>query len=258
MKLDILFENTDVLVVNKPYDLVVNRSETIRAETLQDIVGEYLGLEEGDLGVGGRAGIVHRLDRETSGVLVVAKNSKSFEKLQEKFKNREIKKKYIALVHGVVDDEGEIVQKIARVGKFGRFGVADSGRESMTKYKKISRYGFGDEVFTRLLADGGYNKSRERYLRVNGLDYGLVEVYPKTGRTHQIRVHFKHIGHPLVSDAIYCPNKLLKFDLSWCPRLFLHAASISIGTIGKEKNLTIEAPMPKELDEVLDSLRLVV
>ncbi len=254
MKLDILFENGDVLVLNKPFGLIVNRSETTRDETLQDLVGEYLGLASGELGVGDRAGIVHRLDRETSGVIVIAKTAKIFEILQNKFKNREVKKKYIALVHGLVDREGEIIQKIARVGRFGRFGVADSGRESATTFKKVSDLKLDAVSFEQLVNSGGYNKSRQRYLAKQAEYYSLVDVFPKTGRTHQIRVHFKHIGHPLVSDAIYCPNKLLKFDLSWCPRLFLHAASIELGVIGREKNLKVHAPLPLELGTVIKKL----
>lgn len=254
MKLDILFENGDVLIVNKPFGVVVNRSETTQGVTLQDMVGVYLGLAEGDLGIGGRAGIVHRLDRETSGVLAIAKTEKIFGILQEKFKNREVKKRYTALVHGAVAQDGEIIQKIARIGKFGRFGVSDTGRESSTKYKKISDGLLEPSFFDELIVRGEYNKSRQRYLKKQAQFYSLVDVSPKTGRTHQIRVHFKHIGHPIVSDMIYCPNKLLKFDLSWCPRLFLHAASIDLGTVGRVKNLKASAPTPADLSSVLKKL----
>src|SRR3989344_726791 len=100
MKLDIIFEDKNILVINKPAGLVVNRSETNKEGTLQDELADYLGLGVGNLGVGERAGIVHRLDRETSGLLVIAKDKKTFEDLQVQFKLRKVEKQYKALVHG--------------------------------------------------------------------------------------------------------------------------------------------------------------
>lgn len=254
MKLDIIFEDKNILVVNKPAGLVVNRSVTNKEGTLQDLLSEYLGLKEGDLGVGERAGIVHRLDRETSGLLVVAKDKKTFEDLQAQFKERRVEKQYKALVHGKFKErEGFVEGRIARVGRFGKFGVVDrrheTGRDARTDFKI-------DSVYTLKLPDSAVQLSKHRinYLKVNASDYTLVTVFPKTGRTHQIRVHLKSIGHPLVSDLIYGPGKLIKSDLSWCPRLFLHAASLEFTHPKNMKRIKFEAPLPNELAGVLGKL----
>src|SRR3989344_2586017 len=122
----IIFEDEEILVVNKKAQVVVNKSQTFQEETLQDELGEYFGLKDGDLGIGERAGIVHRLDRETSGLILVAKTQKTFENLQAQFKNREVEKEYTALVHGHLREQAGIIEaKIERIGKFGKFGIAD-------------------------------------------------------------------------------------------------------------------------------------
>lgn len=251
VKLEVVFENKSLFIVNKPAGLVVNRSVTIREETLQDLIYEYLNLRAEDLGIGGRAGIVHRLDRETSGLMVVAKTQVAFDNLQWQFKNREVKKEYIALVHGLMLDEGTISEKIGRIGKFGKFGVVGDGRESETFYARSSKFKFKSSKLKDLTEEANYNKQRSRYLGVHATDYSLVSAFPKTGRTHQIRVHLKHIGHPVVSDTIYCPSKLLKFDMLWCMRLFLHAAAISFRDPTSEKLLSFKADLPKELKSAM-------
>jgi len=143
-KLNIIFEDEYILVVEKPSGQVVNRSVTIKEETLQDQLSQYFHLGE-SLGIGGRAGIVHRLDRETSGLLLVAKTQKAFDFLQRQFKERTIKKEYLALVHGLIKEkQGTVESRLTRIGKFGKFGIADrrsaDGREAKTDYKKISNF----------------------------------------------------------------------------------------------------------------------
>lgn len=256
MKFKVIFENRDLLVVDKPSGLTVNRSETSKEETLQDQLAEYFGLSDGNLGIGERVGIVHRLDRETSGVLVVAKTQKAFENLQRQFKNRLIKKEYVALVHGrMTDDFGVVKSRIGRIGKFGKFGNLKNrevgGREAETEYKLVSSFKFPISKLEEIAVEKGYNKSRVRYLDQHALEYSLLAVFPKTGRTHQIRVHLKSIGHPVVSDLIYCPSKLLKFDLVWCPRLFLHAKSISFADPKSKKALAFESDLPNELKNAM-------
>ncbi len=254
--LNIIFEDKDFLVLDKPSGLTVNKSETSREETLQDQLSDYFKLANGDLGIGERAGIVHRLDRETSGVLVVAKNQKTFEFLQGEFKERRVKKEYIALVHGLVkDDSGEIASNIARIGKFGKFGNLknrqEGGREAVTDYERISNFKFQISNFENIIVEKGYNRSRVRYLDQHGQDYTLLSVFPKTGRTHQIRVHLKSIGHPVVSDLIYTPSKLLKFDQVWCPRLYLHAKKIYFSSPRSKKVLTFECDLPNDLKNAM-------
>lgn len=259
MKLNIIFENKEILVVNKPTGLIVNRSQTASGETLQDEIADYLGLGKDDLGIGERAGIVHRLDRETSGLILVAKSEKSFEKLQEQFKNRIIEKEYVALVHGhIKEDKVEIINKIVRIGKFGKFGVASirqQGKESETNVIKISNLQFKPLKFADILEQGEFNKVRKRYLAKQAMFYTLVSVFPKTGRTHQIRVHLKHFGNPVVSDTIYAPSKLLSFDKFWCSRLFLHAKSIKFMDPQTNKVISFTQEIPNTLVLALKNLK---
>lgn len=250
--INIIFEDNSILVLDKPAGLVVNKSETIKEETLQDQISKYFHLGS-DLGIGDRAGIVHRLDRETSGLMVVAKTQESFENLQGQFKEREMAKEYVALVHGKFEkDEGLIDAPIGRVGGFGRFGIVSGGRESKTAYQVESRLKIEEETFSKLLADE--NKNRKAYFTNHAREYTYVTLFPKTGRTHQIRVHLKSLGHPLVSDLIYGPSKLLKFDLLWCQRLFLHAKSLEFTHPVTGKRIFFESELPDDLKEALLNL----
>jgi len=266
MKFRIIFEDRQILVVDKPTGLVVNRSQTIKEETLQDQLASYFHLKPGDLGIGDRAGIVHRLDRETSGILVVAKTQRAFDILQAQFKERSIKKEYTALVHDSVRDElGSIVGDIGRIGKFGKFGVVDrrsEGRDARTDFKVVDRCQLEESRFNVLIHQYKLTRSLINYSKHHAKDYTLLHLYPKTGRTHQVRVHLKSIGHPVVSDLIYGPKKLLKFDFLWCPRLFLHAGKIefmmptSTGSRAVER-VVFEAPLPYDLIKVRSYLKLL-
>lgn len=253
MKLKIIFENEQVLVVDKPAGLVVNKSETAKEETLQDQLSKYFHLQ--DLGVGDRAGIVHRLDRQTSGLLVIAKDQKTFDFLQKQFKGREVKKEYLALVHGSIkQDKGSIAGDISRIGKFGKFGVVYGGRPSETGYEVIKEYEISEIMLKNLLSKGTFTKARINYLEKHASNYSFVKLMPKTGRTHQIRVHLKSIGNPVVSDKLYAPAKLLKFDLMWCPRLFLHSSSLEFKVLGFSKPLKFESQLPQDIKSALTLL----
>ncbi len=250
--LSVIFENEEVLVVNKPAGLIVNNSNTSGENTLQDLVAHYLKLKEGNLGIGSRAGIVHRLDRETSGLLIVAKTDEAFLDLQDQFKKRQVQKKYVALVHGVATVERlNITTKIGRIGTFGKFGIVEAGKESETEIVKTADLKFKISDFQSIIENENFNKVRVKYLNHQAINYSLFSVYPKTGRTHQIRVHLKSIGHPIVSDLIYEPAKLLKFDLLWCPRLFLHAEEIEFYDKKHKKRLNFSASLPSELKVAL-------
>lgn len=250
MKVNVVFENRDIIVVDKPAGLVVNRSETIKEETFQDQLSKYFHLT--NLGIGGRAGIVHRLDRETSGLLIVARRQKVFDFLQRQFKERKIKKGYLALVHGYVkESRGLISSDIGRIGRFGKFGPVKEGRESATHYQVIKRYKFTDYKFEKILTSEQFTKSRVNYLKKHGRFYTYIKLQPLTGRTHQIRVHIKSIGHPVVSDSIYTPSKLFKFDLIWCPRLFLHSSSIEFRLYKSKKPLKFVSDLPNDLKNAI-------
>lgn len=259
---DIIFEDEWVLIVNKPAGLVVNRSETNSGGTLQDFLSDYFHLGD-KFGIGDRAGIVHRLDRETSGLLVVAKTKAAFANLQDQFKQRDIKKEYSAMVHGLLkEDEGVVESKIARIGSFGKFGVVErrsEGRESRTDFKVEGRYKIQDKLIQGYAIGQGHNltKARINYLKRHAGYYSLLRVFPKTGRTHQIRVHLKSIGNPVVSDLIYGPHKLVKFDLTWCKRLFLHAAYLEFIHPKTKKKVSFSLDLPKELKNAILNLEKI-
>lgn len=233
MSPDILFENDDVIAVNKPTGLVVHPDGRTDERTLVDWilethpemkgVGEPLTLQSGE--VIDRPGIVHRLDRETSGVLIIAKNQEAFLFLKSQFQNRETKKIYNAFVYGNFKEaEGVIDRPIGRSASDFRRWSAQRGakgemRDAITEYTVVKS--------------------------IKG--FSFVEARPKTGRTHQIRVHFKAIDHPVVSDKLYAPNmpKALGFE-----RLALHARSLTIMLPGGELK-SIEAPLPEDFEHAL-------
>lgn len=251
--LNIVFEDGNLIVLDKPTGLVVNNSQTSNSDTLQNQLSRYFGLGDHNLGIGGRAGIVHRLDRETSGLMVIAKTDKAFEALQEQFKNRKVQKEYTTLVHGAISDSvGEILTPIGRIGAFGRFGIVADGREAQTLFEVSGRYRLKDEIFEQTVAD--FTKNKIRYLEKLGKHFSLLTVYPKTGRTHQIRVHLKSISHPVVADKIYGPGRLLNFDLAWCSRLFLHAKAISFSHPVTQDPMFFESELPVDLSDALNKL----
>lgn len=260
----ILYEDNDLIVVDKPAGMIVNRADTARdVVTLQDWISEKLQIDTSKLKkietseFENRGGIVHRLDKETSGLLIIAKNEKSFENLQSQFKERIVKKKYIALVHEEVEAAGMIDGKIKRVGGFGKFGVDEvEGRESQTEYKLENKFILSEDMLDQIVLknDVSVSKNKKRYFAQHAKYYSLVSVFPKTGRTHQIRVHMKSIGAPLVSDLIYGPKKLLKLDLLWCPRLFLHAAEISFVHPATREKLNYKSKLPDDLRNSLNTL----
>ncbi len=244
----VLYEDKDILVLNKQAGVIVNRSDTTRHEvTLQDLVEKHLGISypaitrTKDAADGypsvievfqGRSGIAHRLDKETSGIILVAKNPTSFEYLQKEFKEREVEKTYLALAHGdVIPRVGEVRVPVGRL-EFNRmrFGVVAGGRESLTEYKVLQTF---------------KNKS--------GI-CSLVELYPKTGRTHQIRVHLKHLNFPIVSDELYAGRKTARNDRKELGRLFLHAAGITFTHPTTGKRMSFLAPLPVELENYLRTL----
>lgn len=222
----IIFEDSSLLVIDKPAGVVVDRAKTTKEKTIQDWLEDYLKIKGG--GVGSRAGIVHRLDKETSGLLLVAKTEKAFKNLQKQFKERKVTKRYLALVHGQVKPkEGTIEVPIAR-SPYNRkkFGVFLGGRQSQTKYRVKKYYS----------------------------DYSFLELMPKTGRTHQIRVHLKYLGHPIVGDEKYGGRKTVRKDRQWCPRQFLHASFLSFVHPKTKKKVKFTSFLPAELKEVSQSL----
>lgn len=237
MEPTILYEDLDILAINKPSGLVVHSDGKTKEPNLVDwLLSKYpeiKGVGEPGRNAKGeevlRSGIVHRLDRDTSGVMLVAKTQEAFENLKSQFQNHEIQKTYQAFVVGEMKtDRGVIDRPIGRSSKDFRMWSAQRGargelREAVTEYKVISK-------------SGGYS---------------FVEIYPKTGRTHQIRVHFKAINYPLVGDPLYAPTVENKLGFS---RTALHSKEVVFtGLDGKENK--ISSPYPEDFSEALSLLQ---
>ncbi|OGL99680.1 hypothetical protein A2318_02545 [Candidatus Uhrbacteria bacterium RIFOXYB2_FULL_45_11] len=230
IEIPILYEDDDLLVINKPAGLIVHRTNEIdvRPSVADLLVKKYKGIKKvGDNPL--RPGIVHRLDREVSGVMVVAKTQKMFENLKKQFQDREVEKKYTALVYGKLPKEHDVIKfAIARSKSQGRMVARtgdQEGKEALTEWDVVERL----------------------------KNTTLVDVKIHTGRTHQIRVHFLAIDHPVVGDRLYRKKSMRHTKEKNLGRLFLHANSLTIHLAdGKKK--TIKVALPKELKAVLDAL----
>jgi len=182
LPLDIVYEDENMAVVNKPSGMLTHPTTTETSGTLVNALLYRFGENLSDINGEFRRGIIHRLDRNTSGLLMIAKNNKSHEYLVEKMKNHEISKKYLAVVKGVIDEDEFVVNKpIGRnPNKPEKMGIFDNGKESISEAKVLKRF----------------------------KDATLIEVHLVTGRTHQIRVHFSSIGHPVYNDTLYGFGKM--------------------------------------------------
>jgi 23S rRNA pseudouridine1911/1915/1917 synthase len=224
--LTIVFENDDLLVIDKPAGMVVHPAAGHAGGTL---VNAVLGHDPQLEGVGDeqRPGIVHRLDKDTSGLILVAKNDLAHRELQRQFKEREVEKTYLALLDGHPPTAtGRIEAAIGRdVRNRKRMAIVGEarGRAAVTEYKVIESFA----------------------------EHALVEAHPLTGRTHQLRLHFAYLKCPIVGDPVYGRrNATLPLK-----RHFLHAARLKFTLPGSGQALTLEAPLPPELDRVLTRLR---
>jgi 23S rRNA pseudouridine1911/1915/1917 synthase len=232
--INVIYEDESVLVINKPAGLMVHgdgrSTEPTLAdwmvETYPDIrdVGESWENQEGQIIY--RPGIVHRLDRDTSGVMVIAKTQEAFEQLKEQFQNRLVQKMYHAVVYGnIIEDEGEIDKPIGKSKNDFRQWSAQPGargtlREAHSIYRVLAR-------------------SVDR-------QYCYVEVSPKTGRTHQIRVHMKAIHHPVVCDALYAAGRECTLGFK---RLALHAHTLTL-QLPDRGQMSFTAPLPSDFEKV--------
>lgn len=244
----IIYEDDVLLVVNKPANLTVNDAETEKEPTLQSwlLTSKGITIE--------RSGIVHRLDKDTSGVILVGKTIEAVEALQSQFKDRLVQKQYVALVHGYVPDrEGTLSEPMGRNPKNRhKFTLLPTGRDAVTEYRVEQYLQMSHDIMRELTE--GMNKNQTRFFEHHGRLYTLVNVFPKTGRTHQIRVHFTALRHPLVSDKVYSSRKLVKFTQTWCPRQFLHAKCITfMHPITNEKR-SYSADLPADLHQALTVL----
>ncbi len=223
--LDIIYEDDDIIVVDKPKGLVVHPANGNWEGTL---VNAIMAICKDSLsGIGGeiRPGIVHRLDKDTSGLLIIAKNDKAHINMSNQIKNRQVKKVYYALVRGVINEnEATINMPIGRSTKDRKkMAVTKNGKEAITHFKVIERFA----------------------------KYSLLEVKIDTGRTHQIRVHLSEIGYPVIGDEVYSNGKN-EFGVKG---QLLHAKSLTFKHPISGKDMHLEAELPEEFLNVLNILR---
>jgi len=249
---EIIFENDHCLVINKPAGLVVHEGGNVQEKTLADFLLEkYPEIKDvGDSPI--RPGIVHRLDREVNGLMVVAKTQESFNNLKTQFQNRTINKGYTALVYGQLSKDYDVINfPIKRASSGHKMAAMPLNTEELLVRKSPKGRDRGNIE--------GVFKSKEAITEFEVLkrliNYTLVKVKIKTGRTHQIRVHFSAYGHPLVGDNLYGTKKTKernkKIDLG---RVFLVAKDLSFtDTDGEKRSFSIE--MPKDLEERLKELK---
>jgi 23S rRNA pseudouridine1911/1915/1917 synthase len=222
LPLTVLYQDEEVIVLDKPPGMAVHPGPGHPRGTLVNaLLARYPEL--GQVGEAFRPGIVHRLDRDTSGLMVVARTPRAHRHLVQQMKERQVRKLYLALVHGVPQPERGVVE--APIGRHPRdrkrMAVVEGGREAITRYRLLEAIG----------------------------DCALLEVEPVTGRTHQIRVHMAAIGHPVVGDPVYGRRSAL------VSRQFLHAHRLSFVLPGRERTVEFESPLPADLREALAALR---
>lgn len=255
--LEVVFSDDSLMVLEKPAGLVVTSSETQSSQTLEDILKEEFSINLD------RGGIVHRLDKDTSGLILVAKTAEAMEKLQAQFKSREVKKEYLALVHGWVEEAGRVEGAIMRnlcdrekfivVASQASPGVA---REAVTEYEPIEKFKIESEKLKAIFE--GFNNIQMRKLeRSRYGQFTLLRCYPLTGRTHQIRVHLKYAGFPIVGDEKYGGRKTVRLDHRWCKRQFLHAAKLSFTHPQSGERIELESALPEDLKQAIETLEKV-
>lgn len=247
--LDIIYEDEYLAVVNKPAGMIVHPGAGISSGTLANALAFHFGLADTDIGgetegdrdakiqnLKTRIGIVHRLDKDTSGLMVVAKTEQVHEALSDQFRDREVFKQYVALVHGATrDNSGRIDKPLAR-DRWHRtkMTVAANGRNALTLWKVRQRFG----------------------------KFTLLEVEIKTGRTHQIRVHLASLNHPLVGDETYnegrdntVADSDVKRAVESLHRVFLHAEKLAFTHPNTSERMEFAAPLPAELNDFLQRLK---
>ena len=225
LPLDILYEDADIIVVNKARGMTVHPAETVKSGTLVNALLFHCKDLSGINGVK-RPGIVHRLDKDTSGVMVVAKNDSAHINLAEQIQTKTATRKYLAIVYGVIEDSAGIITGAIGRDKTDRkkMAITADGKSAVTEFKVLERF----------------------------KNFTYVECKLQTGRTHQIRVHMAAIGHPLLGDTKYTARKNI-FDISGQA---LHSYNLSLihPTTGERMNFT--APLPDDMQKILNQLRM--
>lgn len=239
--LNIVYEDDELMVINKPPNMVVHPGHGNYTGTLINAIAYHLKIDEGMSMDDPRLGLVHRIDKDTSGLLLIAKTPDAKTKLSEQFFNKTTKRKYVALVWGdVKDDEGTVIGNIGRDPKdrllMRVFPDGEQGKDAITHYSVLQRFGY----------------------------VTLVECVLETGRTHQIRVHMKHIGHPIFNDERYGGNEILRgttfakykqfiFNcFEACPRQCLHAKTLGFIHPKTKEDMMFDSELPDDFQSVID------
>jgi 23S rRNA pseudouridine1911/1915/1917 synthase len=246
MKLNIVFEDDDILIINKPVGLVVHPASGNPRGTLINGVAWYLQQQNSNISADTlpRFGLVHRIDKNTSGLMVLAKTDKAVTSLAKEFFDHTIHRQYIAMVWGdVAEDEGTIRAHIGRHQRFRKIFAAypdgEVGKDAVTHYKVLERLGY----------------------------VTIVQCELETGRTHQIRVHMKHLGHPLFNDELYGGDRIVKGTVftkykqfvdncfAICPRHALHAKTIGFIHPRSRKEVVFNSEMPEDMQKLFEKWR---
>ncbi len=283
--MEILFEDRDLVVIDKPAATIVNDAQTVPDEqvTIQEWFDErytdvytsvrsdreWEALVPSDFSdeygspmdiFEKRRGLTHRLDKDTSGALILAKNPGAMVEMLRQFRKRAVEKTYRCLTHGKFSIEEDTLRMPLGRDPHDRrrFDVRPTGRKSETSYRVEEFWPHLDEKMVRQWwHDRGeefpVSNFRKRIKIYQG--FSLVSCFPKTGRTHQIRVHMSAVDHPLVADEVYAGSKRVQLDTVWCPRQFLHAVEVSFTHPRTGEPLTIEAPITGDLQQALSFLK---
>lgn len=228
--IEIIFEDKDILVIEKPKGVAVHPKKGGNSGTLINSLFKKLDLKIKNE----RPGIVHRLDKETAGLMVIAKNQNSLENLKSQFQKREVEKRYLVLVHGhVIPKQGEINIPLDRDEKLRtKRKVSIRGKPAVTKYEVLE------------------------YIKYGNTEYTFVEAALVTGRTHQIRVHFQAVGHPVAGDKDYSNKKFVRVDEKLgLDRQFLHAYKLGFNHPKTGEWMGFKSDLPEDLARVLQELR---
>jgi 23S rRNA pseudouridine1911/1915/1917 synthase len=233
MDIPILFEDDDLLILDKPSGIVVNRVQSAKEQTVQDSIEKKIcisGAVSPESDFVKRSGIVHRIDKETSGILIAAKKEDVFFALQALFKERAVKKTYQAIVHGIVAPrDGQIHAPVGRMTwNRERFGIVPGGKDAITRYTVVGNWFLS-----------------------HGEKFSFVTLFPETGRTHQIRVHVKYIGHPILGDYLYAGRKTARGDRLWAKRVMLHAKEITFPHPKTKETMHIISALPHDMMDIL-------
>ncbi len=237
----ILFENEDVVVINKPSNMIVHKDGRRDEYTVADWllekypaienVGESWESPQGEIIP--RPGIVHRLDRDTTGVMIIAKTDEAFAFLKEQFKERGVQKTYYAFVYDAIkESEGVIDKQIGKSRSDFRRWSAQPGAKGVLRDAQTHWWKIGE-------------------VEKDGAVYTYVKMQPKTGRTHQLRVHMKAIHHPIVCDSLYAPKRECALEFG---RIALHAHELAV-TLPNQKEMTFTAPFPNDFEYAMSCLK---